>query len=107
MELNTPNTCPRIVIVGGGFAGLELAKHLKGKPVDILLLDRHNYHTFQPLLYQVATGALEAETIAFPLRRIFQGQKNFSFALAEVKKINADQNSLETTIGDISYDYLV
>lgn len=68
---------PKIVIVGGGFAGIELAKTLKDKPVDVLMLDRHNYHTFQPLLYQVATGALEAETIAFPIRRIFQGYQNF------------------------------
>src|ERR687890_293521 len=98
---------PRIVIVGGGFGGLELAKNLKDKPVEVLMLDRHNYHTFQPLLYQVATGALEAETITFPLRRIFQNQKNFSFGLATVTKINAEQNVLETTIGDVSYDYLV
>ena len=98
---------PKIVIVGGGFAGLELARKLKEKPVDVLMLDRHNYHTFQPLLYQVATGALEAETIAFPIRRIFQGQDNFSFGLADVSKINAEKNTLDTSIGEISYDYLV
>jgi NADH dehydrogenase len=71
------------------------------------MLDRHNYHTFQPLLYQVATGALEAESITFPLRRIFQNQKNFSFSLAEALKINAENNTIDTTIGEISYDYLV
>ncbi|MEJ7684495.1 MAG: NAD(P)/FAD-dependent oxidoreductase [Segetibacter sp.] len=98
---------PKIVIVGGGFAGIELAKTLKDKPVDVLMLDRHNYHTFQPLLYQVATGALEAETIAFPIRRIFQGYQNFSFGLADVFKINPEKNSLDTSIGEISYDYLV
>ncbi len=80
MFLQTNSQKPRIVIVGGGFAGLELAKKLKDNPVDVLMLDRHNYHTFQPLLYQVATGALEAETIAFPLRRVFQGQENYSQA---------------------------
>ncbi len=101
------NQKPRIVIVGGGFAGIELAKTLKDKPVDILMLDRHNYHTFQPLLYQVATGALEAESIAFPIRRIFQGHQNFSFGLADVSKINPEKNSINTSIGEISYDYLV
>jgi NADH dehydrogenase len=98
---------PKIVIVGGGFGGLELAKKLKHAPVDILMLDRHNYHTFQPLLYQVATGALEAETISFPLRRVFQGQKNFSFGLAEVTKVNVESNTIDTSIGVIDYDYLV
>lgn len=107
MSLQTSTKKPRVVIVGSGFAGLELAKKLRDKPVDVLMLDRHNYHTFQPLLYQVATGALEAETIAFPVRRIFQGQENFSFGLANVSKINAEKNSLDTSIGEISYDYLV
>lgn len=107
MSLQTNTQKSKIVIVGGGFAGLELAKKLKNKPVDVLMLDRHNYHTFQPLLYQVATGALEAETIAFPIRRIFQGQDNFSFGLANVLKINTEKNSLDTSIGEIFYDYLV
>ncbi len=107
MSLQTSSKKPRVVIVGSGFAGLELAKTLRNTPVDVLMLDRHNYHTFQPLLYQVATGALEAETIAFPVRRIFQGQENFSFGLANVFKINAEKNSLDTSIGEISYDYLV
>ncbi|HEX8358060.1 MAG TPA: NAD(P)/FAD-dependent oxidoreductase, partial [Segetibacter sp.] len=107
MAVKSGSGRPKIVIAGGGFAGLELAKKLKNQPVEILMLDRHNYHTFQPLLYQVATGALEAETIAFPLRRVFQGQKNFSFGLTEVLKINAEKNTLDTTTGEISYDYLV
>jgi len=98
---------PKIVIAGGGFAGIELAKKLKGEAVDVVLIDRHNYHTFQPLLYQVATGALEAETIAFPLRRIFQGQDNFTFRLADALQINAEKNTIDTSIGEISYDYLV
>jgi NADH:ubiquinone reductase (H+-translocating) len=97
----------KIVIVGGGFAGINLAKNLKNAPVEVLMLDRHNYHTFQPLLYQVATGALEVETIAFPLRRMFQRQKNFTFLLAEVIRIQTEKNALETSIGEISYDYLV
>ena len=98
---------PVIVIVGGGFGGLNLAKKLNGAPVDILMFDRHNYHTFQPLLYQVATGAIEVETIAFPIRRIFQGQKNFSFLIAEVLKVNPEANTVDTTLGSYTYDYLV
>jgi len=99
--------CKKIIIVGGGFGGLELARHLRNEDVEVLLIDRHNYHTFQPLLYQVATGALEAETIAFPIRRVFQDHKNLNFRLADVLKINADKNTVETTIGEMSYDYLV
>ncbi|MDB5248130.1 MAG: NAD(P)/FAD-dependent oxidoreductase [Segetibacter sp.] len=105
--MTTATKRPRIVIVGGGFGGLELAKKLKNERVEVLMLDRHNYHTFQPLLYQVATGALEAETIAFPLRRVFQGQENFSFGLTEVLKVNPEKNTIDTTIGEIAYDYLV
>ncbi|MEJ7738769.1 MAG: NAD(P)/FAD-dependent oxidoreductase [Chitinophagaceae bacterium] len=99
--------CPRIVIVGGGFAGLELARHLRDETVDVILVDRHNYHTFQPLLYQVATGALEAETIAFPIRRVFQSHKNLNFLLADVLKVNPANNAIDTTIGEVVYDYLV
>lgn len=98
---------PRIIIVGGGFAGLNLAKKLKNAPVELLMFDRHNYHTFQPLLYQVATGAIEVETIAFPIRRIFQGQKNFNFLIAEVIRVNAEASTIDTTLGTYQYDYLV
>ncbi len=98
---------PRIVIIGGGFGGIELAKKLKNKEVEVLMLDRHNYHTFQPLLYQVATGGLEADSIAFPLRKIFKGQKNLSFRVAEVEGIIPENKTLQTSIGDINYDYLV
>lgn len=98
---------PRVVIVGGGFAGLQLAKKLKDAPVDILMLDKHNYHTFQPLLYQVAMGAIPADSIAFPIRRIFTKHNNFRFNLAYVETINAEKNTVSTNIGEISYDYLV
>lgn len=97
----------KIVIIGGGFGGIELAKKLKNQNVDIVILDKHNYHTFQPLLYQVATGGLEADSIAFPIRKIFKGQKNLKFRVTEVKKVVAEENKLETTIGDYHYDYLV
>lgn len=103
----TQSSKPLVVIIGGGFGGLALAHKLKNAPVDILLIDKHNYHTFQPLLYQVAVGALAADSIAFPIRRIFTHQDNFSFNMAYVKKINPEKNTITTSIGDISYDYLV
>lgn len=101
------NKRQRIVIVGGGFGGIELAKKLRNKEVDVTILDKHNYHTFQPLLYQVATGGLEADSIAFPIRKIFKGQKNLTFRVTEVKKVIPEQNKLITTIGEIEYDHLV
>ncbi|MGI4750902.1 MAG: NAD(P)/FAD-dependent oxidoreductase [Janthinobacterium lividum] len=107
MESNYNSGFPKVVIVGAGFGGIELAKTLKNKEVDVLLVDKHNYHTFQPLMYQVATGSLEADSIAFSIRKTFEGQKNFRFRIAEVKKINTDKSSIETSIGDIPYDYLI
>ena len=97
----------KIVIVGGGFGGIELAKKLRQEDVDVMILDKHNYHTFQPLLYQVATGGLEADSIAFPIRKIFKGQKNITFRVTEVEKVVPEENKLITTIGDITYDHLV
>lgn len=98
---------PRIVIIGGGFGGIQLAKGLKKAKAEVLMLDKHNYHTFQPLLYQVAMGAIEGDSVAFPIRRIFARQKNFNFVMAKVTKIDTDTNILNTDIGDIKYDYLV
>lgn len=98
---------PRVLIVGGGFGGIELAKKLKKQPVEVVMLDRHNYHTFQPLLYQVAMGAIEADSVAFPLRRIFANQGNFRFHMAEVQKVNPETKTVSTNIGEIKYDYLV
>lgn len=108
MDLQLPKSeYPRVVIVGGGFGGIELAKRLKNKPFQVVMLDKHNYHTFQPLLYQVATGGLEADSIAFPLRKIFKGQKNLVFRVTKVTSVNAAENCLVTDIGKVSYDYLV
>jgi NADH dehydrogenase len=107
METTNASQFPQVVIIGGGFGGLEVAKALADEPVDVLMLDKHNYHTFQPLLYQVATGSLEAGSIAFSLRKNFDDQRNFRFRVAEATKINTDKNIVETTIGDIPYDYLV
>lgn len=108
MSVNLPvSENPRVVIVGCGFGGLRLAQSLKNAPVQIVLLDRNNYHTFQPMLYQVATGALEAESIASPIREIFAGQDNFHYRMAEAQQIDAANHTLKTSIGDVPYDYLV
>jgi len=98
---------PRVVIIGGGFAGLKLAKCLKNADVQAVLIDKNNYHTFQPLLYQVATAGMDAESIASPFREIFHHQNNFLFRMAEVSKINPIQHFIETSIGIVSFDYLV
>ncbi len=108
MSVNIPITnLPRIVIVGCGFGGLKLARNLKNADVQIVMIDRNNYHTFQPLLYQVSTGGLEPDSIGYPIRKIFKKQKNFIFRMAEVAKINPANNTIETSIGEINYDYLV
>lgn len=108
MDTNLPVTSqPRIVIVGCGFAGLRLAKDLADAPVQIVVIDRNNYHNFQPLLYQVATGALEADNIAYPIRKIFAGQHNFFYRMADVQRIDPASNTVITNIGDIRYDHLV
>lgn len=107
MHLNEITNHPRILIIGGGFGGIELAKKLKNKPVEVLMVDKNNYHTFQPMLYQVAMGDIEADSIAFPLRKIFTGQKNFTFRMANVEHINPEKNTVSTDIGEIAYDYAV
>ena len=107
MEQTDKSKFPKVVVIGGGFGGLQVANKLENTPVDVLMIDKHNYHTFQPLLYQVATGSLEADSIAFSIRKNFAGQKNFHFRNAEVIKINATENKIITTVGDITYDYLV
>jgi NADH dehydrogenase len=108
LQPNIPETSlPRVIIVGGGFGGINLAKQLKHLPLQVVLLDRNNYHLFQPLLYQVSTAGLEPDSIAFPLRGIFGKQKNFHFRMAEVKGVRLAEQVLETGIGDLHYDYLV
>ncbi len=108
MDLNIKkNLQKRIVIIGGGFAGIEFAKKLKNEDFQVILLDKNNYHTFQPLLYQVATFGLEPDSIAYPLRRLFHKSSNVLFRMAEVMKIIPQSNQLETSIGSITYDFLV
>ena len=98
---------PTVVIVGAGFGGLRVARGLRGAPVDVLILDRHNYHLFVPLLYQVATAGLEPEEIAQPIRRILRGAANVRFQLAEVSRVDLEHRVLATDLGDVGYDYLV
>lgn len=98
---------PRLVILGGGFAGITLAKKLKTAGFQIVLFDRNNYHTFQPLLYQVATAGLEPDSIAGPLRKQLEDVKNFYFRMGEVYSVNAEEKYISTEIGQMSYDYLV
>jgi NADH dehydrogenase len=98
---------PRVVIVGGGFGGLELAKALAKAPVQVVLVDKQNYHTFQPLLYQVASAGLDEGDIVSPFRKILSDQENFYFRLAEVQGVDPVAQVVETTIGRVRYDYLV
>lgn len=105
---NIPETeKKRIVIVGGGFAGLKLLRKLSGKGFQIVMLDRNNFHQFQPLLYQVATAGLEPSAISFPLRKILQKEKNVHFRIARLFEIHHKKNEIETDIGSLKYDFLV
>ena len=97
----------RIVIVGGGLGGLELAFKLVDDDYQVVLIDKNNYHQFPPLIYQVASGGLEPSSISFPFRRLFQGKKDFFFRMAKVESVNTDKKKITTTVGEIDYDYLV
>ena len=97
----------RVVIVGAGFGGLRAARALKRAPVDVVLVDRHNYHLFQPLLYQVATAGLEPESIARPVRAILRRQPHFEFRMAEMTGLDVAARRVLTSGGAIPYDYLI
>ena len=98
----------KVAIIGGGFGGLKLARKLsKRKDFDIILIDRFNFHQFQPLFYQVATAGLDASNISFPLRKVFQKEKNVHFRMAEVRAIDSSQNKVITDPEIFSYDVLV
>jgi len=97
----------KIIIIGAGFAGLQLARRLSHTRFDITLIDRYNYHQFQPLFYQVATARIEPSSISFPLRKIFQRRKNVHIRIAEVKSIDTAARKVLTSIGDYTYDYLI
>ncbi len=96
-----------IIIIGGGFAGIQLARHLDRKHYEVLLIDKLNHHQFQPLFYQVATSQIEPSSISFPLRNIFRGQNGIQIRLAEVQHIHPDRQTIQTDIGIFRYDELV
>src|SRR5690606_6941131 len=98
---------PRVVIVGGGFAGLYTARSLRRAPVTLTLVDRRNFHLFQPLLYQVATGGLSPANIAAPLRSVLRRQKNTVVLMGEVIDIDPENRRVVLRKGEIPYDYLI
>jgi NADH dehydrogenase len=100
-------TRKRIIIVGAGFGGLRLAQELKKSPFEVFLIDRNNYHQFQPLMYQVATARLEPASISFPLRKVFQHSKNVRIRIADVAGVDTEAKIVRTSIGDYAYDYLI
>ena len=97
----------RVVIVGGGFGGLYAAKGLAKAPVSVTMVDRRNFHLFQPLLYQVATGALSPANIAAPLRSVLKGQQNTEVILAEVRDVDVSNRRVILADGEIGYDTLI
>ena len=108
LALHIPDTNkPRVVIIGGGFGGVNLAKELPGDRFQIVLFSNLNYHGFWPLLYQVASSGLEAEAIAEPLRKLFDGHQDFHFRPVRVTSVNAATKTVTTLVGDLSYDYVV
>jgi NADH dehydrogenase len=98
---------PRVVIVGAGFGGLQATQSLANSGADVLLIDRNNYHTFVPLIYQVATGQLDPEHVAYPIRTILRGRANIHFLMAEVQRIDFSEQIIETDRGVIPYNFLV
>jgi NADH:ubiquinone reductase (H+-translocating) len=108
MNPNIPETNQkRVIIVGAGFGGLALAQKLSKQDLQIVLIDKNNYHQFQPLFYQVAMAGLEPSSISFPLRKIFQNKKNVHIRVTKVTGVAPAENTLKTELGDIKYDFLV
>lgn len=97
----------KIIIIGGGFAGIQLTRHLDKNLFDVLLIDKINHHQFQPLFYQVATSQIEPSSISFPFRYIFKNNPNVQIRMAEVLGVDRDLNTISTTIGDFDYDFLI
>lgn len=108
MPVNIPETAQkRIVIIGAGFGGLKLAKNLIGSGYQIVIIDKNNYHQFQPLFYQVASSGIEPSSILFPLRKIFQKQKDVYIRVAEVYSVDPEKKEIQTSLDAVWYDYLV
>ena len=101
------NQKKRVVIVGGGLGGLRLAEDLYGSGMQVVLIDRNNFHQFPPLIYQIASAGIDPSSISFPFRQIFRKRKDFYFRMAEARMIDTDKKILQTSIGKIDYDYLV
>ena len=106
-EVRVTKEVPQVVIVGGGFGGLYAARGLAGAPVRVTIIDKHNYHLFRPMLYQVATGLLSADEIAGPIRSILRKQKNVEVLMAEVVGVDPQNRVVETADGRLHYDYLI
>ena len=99
---------PRVLVLGGGFGGIGAAQKLNESDVDVVLVDRNDYHTFQPLLYQVATGLLEQPAVGHPIRDLFHGQKNARLHKDRVTAIDLDKREVQfAELGSVGYDYLV
>lgn len=108
VSVNIPDTDkPRVVIIGGGFGGIRVLQHLDNNIFQVVLLDRYNYHTFQPLLYQVATAGLEPDSIAGPLRKVTKHYKNTFFRMLKVNRVNTSKKTLSTSAGELRFDYLI
>lgn len=106
--MNIPVTdLPRVVIIGCGFGGVSLVRKLEKKPFQVVMIDKRNYHTFQPLLYQVSTSGLEPDSIAYPIRKILKRNREAYFRMAEVQQVDDKNQVVKTNIGEITYDYLV
>ena len=97
----------RVVIVGGGLGGLELAQRLRKSEFQVVLVDKNNYNQFPPLIYQVASAGLEPSNISFPFRRVFQGMKHYFFRMGEVKSVDTEEKAIQTSFGTVHYDHLV
>lgn len=107
MSFNIERKGKRIIIVGGGFGGLKLANKLKKSNMQVVLIDKNNYHQFPPLIYQIASAGMEPSSISFPFRRIFRKRDNSHFRMGEVRAIIPEKNMIQTSIGKAEYDYLV
>lgn len=101
------NDYPKIVVIGAGFAGINFIKKLRNKPVQVILIDKNNYHQFQPLLYQVAISGLEPDSVVTPIRKLFKTCINLIYRMATVEYVDTENNCIQTDIGIVNYDYLV